>query len=265
MKRLIYLSMAALLVFCVNSCKKDNPTPAPGRIILTPENPIVIDWDYRFYDNIKDLYVTNIHVDGDRNNLIPFTGQGTWNAKTGFIYTEGTGAVTKHTNYEHSIDVNLISSAEYGVKDSTYVFSIRKWNEEEGITYFGEFNYVVKARPADALIELGPFESSTSKESIQIPVLPIQAAYSFHKQYYSDYTFEQVAADFAHDAREEYVKVTVDGKFVVVPVWSSFNFYGGKEKSYLSILFDRPGEWKVYVYTHFANVGYNFVFTINVK
>ena len=180
--------MAALLVFCVNSCKKDNPTPAPGRIILTPENPIVIDWDYRFDDNIKDLYVT------------------------------------KHTNNEHTIDVNLVSSAEYGVKDSTYVFSIRKWNEEEGITYFGEFNY-----------------------------------------YYSDYTFEQVAADFAHDAREEYVKVTVDGKFVVVPVWSSFNFYGGKEKSYLSILFDRPGEWKVYVYTHFANVGYNFVFMINVK
>ena len=259
--------MAALTVFGAMSCKKENPSSepdVPGRMIVTLEKPVVIDWDYKYYDDIKDFYPVTVHVDGDRNNLVPCTEQGTWNLKTGFIYTQGMGAISKHTNNEHAIDINLVSSAEYGVKDSTYVLHFGKRNEEEGITYFSEINYVVKARPADALIELDPIDVKASDETIQITVSPMQAAYSLHKQYYSGYTFEEVAADFAHDARKEYIKATIDGKFVAATANCYFSFNGIKERSYLYAQLDRPGKWRIYVYTHFANVGYNFVFPINV-
>ena len=267
MKRLIYLSMAALMVLAAVSCKKDNPKDpdVPGRIVLTPESPIVIDWDYKYYDNVQDLYVPKIYVDGDRDKLIPCTVQGTWNAKTGFIYTEGMGAVSKHTNDDHAIDVCLVSGAEYGVKDSTYVFYIGKWNEEEGITYFGELNYVVKARPADVTIELDPVEKERSSEFVNIPVLPIKAVYSVHQQHYAGYTFEVVAADFAHKVKKEHIKVTVDGKPAAVSANCYFAFNSNKDASYLSMLPDMPGKWKISVYTRFANIGYNFVFTVNVK
>ena len=267
MKRLIYLSMAALMVLAAVSCKKDNPKDpdVPGRIVLTPESPIVIDWDYKYYDNVQDLYVPKIYVDGDRDKLLPCTVQGTWNAKTGFIYTEGMGAVSRHTNNAQAIDLNLVSSAEYGVKDSTYVFYIGKWNEEEGITYFGELNYVVKARPADVTIELDPVEKERSSEFVNIPVLPIKAVYSVHQQHYAGYTFEVVAADFAHKVKKEHIKVTVDGKPAAVSANCHFAFNSNKDASYLSMLPDMPGKWKISVYTRFANIGYNFVFTVNVK
>ena len=266
MKKLIYLSLAAMMVLAV-SCKKDNPKEPdlPGRIVLTPESPIIIDWDYKFYDNIKDLYVPKIFVDGDRNRLIPCTVQGTWNAKTGFIYTEGMGAVSKHTNDDQAIDVNLVSGAEYGVKDSTYVFYIGKWNEEEGITYFGELNYVVKARPADVTIELDPVEIERSSEFVNIPVSPIEAVYSVHQHYYAGYTFEEVASDFSHKVKKEHIKLTVDGKAVAVSAGCSFASNINKDTSYLYVRPDTPGKWKMSVYTRFANIGYNFVFTLNVK
>ena len=267
MKKLFCLSMAALMVFAAVSCKKDNPKEPdlPGRIVLTPESPIIIDWDYKFYDNIKDLYVPKIFVDGDRNRLIPCTVQGTWNAKTGFIYTEGMGAVSKHTNDDQAIDVNLVSGAEYGVKDSTYVFYIGKWNEEEGITYFGELNYVVKARPADVTIELDPVEIERSSEFVNIPVSPIEAVYSVHQHYYAGYTFEEVASDFSHKVQKEHIKLTVDGKAAAVSAGCSFASNSNKDTSFLYVRPDTPGKWKMSVYTRFANIGYNFVFTLNVK
>ena len=211
------------------------------------------------------MYVPKIYVDGVRDNLVPCTVQGTWNAKTGFIYTEGMGAVSKHTNDDHAIDVYIVSGAEYGVKDSTYVFYIGKWNEEEGITYFGELNYVVKARPADVTIELDPVEIERSSEFVNIPVSPIEAVYSVHQHYYAGYTFEEVASDFSHKVKKEHIKLTVDGKAVAVSAGCSFASNINKDTSYLYVRPDTPGKWKMSVYTRFANIGYNFVFTLNVK
>ena len=112
---------------------------------------VIIPWDPEYSDDIKDTLIAKVLVEGgDRMKLVGPDKTSTWNAVTDTDYTQGTGAVTKHTNDSQCIDVNLVSAAKYGESDSTYVYCIRKYDAEEDVTYEGRFNYVVKARPAVA-------------------------------------------------------------------------------------------------------------------
>ena len=116
-------------------------------------NPVevIIPWDPEYSDDIKDTLITKVLVErGDRMKLVGPDKTNTWNAESNTDYTQGIGAVTKHTNDSQCIDVNLVSAAKYGESDSTYVYCIRKYDAEEDVTYEGRFNYVVKARPAVA-------------------------------------------------------------------------------------------------------------------
>ncbi|MBQ6178962.1 MAG: hypothetical protein IJK32_05530 [Bacteroidales bacterium] len=111
---------------------------------------IIIPWNPKYSDNIKDTLIAKILVEGDRMKLVGPDETNTWNAETNTDYSEGIGAITNHTNHSQCIDVCLVSAARYGESDSTYVYCIRKYDAEEDVTYEGRFNYVVKARPAVA-------------------------------------------------------------------------------------------------------------------
>ena len=60
-------------------------------------------------------------------------------------------------------------------------------------------------------------------------------------------------------------KLTIDGKTVEDEVNCDFNFDGAGESSCLHLILNKAGKWKVNINTHFGNVGYNFVATINAK
>ena len=111
---------------------------------------IIIPWNPKYSDNIKDTLIAKILVEGDRMKLVGPDETNTWNAETNTDYSEGIGAITNHTNHSQCIDVCLVSAARYGESDSTYVYCIRKYDAKEDVTYEGRFNYVVKARPAVA-------------------------------------------------------------------------------------------------------------------
>ena len=228
---------------------------------------VVIPWDYKYYDNIKDTLIAKIKVDGDRANLVGADKTPTWNTVTNTDYTEGTGAVTEHSNDKDAIDATLVSAAEYGKIDSTYVYSIQKFDRSTATEYVGNFEYVVEARPADAVIELGPIDTMVHYESAtKIAVEAITAAYNFHKDYYAKYPIDTVAADAINGgfATTDSMKVTFNGKKEDITLaGDGFGFADGKETTNFELPIEKVGEYKVYVYTHFANVGYTFVVTIN--
>ena len=228
---------------------------------------VVIPWDYKYYDNIKDTLIAKIKVDGDRANLVGADKTLTWNTVTNTDYTEGTGAVTEHSNDKEAIDANLLSAAEYGKIDSTYVYSIQKFDRSNATEYVGNFEYVVEARPADAVIELGPIDTMVHYESAtKIAVEAITAAYNYHKDYYAKYPIDTVAADAISGgfASTDSMKVTFNGKKEDITLaGDGFGFADGKETTSFELPIEKVGEYKVYVYTHFANVGYTFVVTIN--
>ncbi|MBR3285759.1 MAG: hypothetical protein IKI70_05735 [Bacteroidales bacterium] len=226
---------------------------------------VVIPWDYKYYDNIKDTLIAKIKVDGDRANLVGADKTPTWNTVTNTDYTEGTGAVTEHSNDKEAIDANLVSAAEYGKIDSTYVYSIQKFDRSTATEYVGNFEYVVEARPADAVIELGPIDTMVHYESAtKIAVEAITAAYNFHKDYYAKYPLDTVAADAAKMGKVDSMVVTFNGKKENITLsGDGFGFADGKETTNFALPIEKVGEYKVFVYTHFANVGYTFVVTIN--
>ena len=231
---------------------------------LTPYEPVEIKWDYRFYDNVMDTLITKVYVDADhRDKFVGANQTLTWNAETDIDYTQGTGAVTKHTNDKTALDIVLVSSAGYEDKDATYVYSIRKYDSEEGITYIGEFDYVIRARPADAVIVLDPVDAKVGDTEVAVDA--IKALYDYHKTYYSKYTFADVAPDFVSTATVDSKKITVDGLYDSNAVGCHFGFDSGVEKTYFSVDLDKAGAWRVYVYTHFAGVGYTFIIPINVE
>lgn len=235
------------------------------RMKLTPFEDIKIKWDYAFYKDICDILVSKIWVDGDRNKLIggAVRKDHSWNVVSGADYFDGYGAISTHINDEKAIDVTLCSAAEYGVSDSTYLHSIQIYDPVEDITYIGEFNYIVKARPADTVIELDPVEAKVGDTSVDIA--PLTALYNKHKSYYSKYYLADVALDFINTAKIDAKKVTFDGASISAAVGCHFGFDSGEEKTFFSIDLNKAGAWKVYVYTHFVNVGYTFIVPINVK
>lgn len=240
-------------------------TANPGLIHLIPEEKVIIPWDYKYYDNIKDTLIAKVHVGSKRDKLVPVNASKTRNVVSGKDYTEGTGAVTKHTNDSQAVDIVLVSAAEYGVVDSTYVYSIQKYDAADDIKYVGEFTYVVKSRPADAVLELGPISKPVltgSKTNIDLQA--IQAVYDYHKSSYKGYTFGTMAADFAGSVTIDSIKVTVDGASSSNVATCNFGYTSGGEATKLSLLLDKAGTWKVTIKTHFANVGYTFVVTIQV-
>ncbi len=197
-------------------------------------------WDYQYYDDIKDLYVPKFWVDGDRNKLVGIDAAKTWNAVTNDDCTEGyKGAVTAHTNDSKALNVMLCSKAKYGDSDETYVYQIQKYDSVEGITYYGKINYVVRARPADAVIELAPVDAKVGDT--------------------------KVAADFANKAKVDSYKLTLDGSAASGAVSCNFGYSGGEETTTFSLPLNKAGKWELTVKTHFAGVGYTFVIPINVK
>ena len=247
--------------------------PDTVKMTLTPQDvhegtiDVIIPWDYKNYNDIKDTLIAKIHVDGNRENLIPATATETWNEDSNTDYTQGLGAVTKHTNDSQAIDAVLVSAAEYGKADSTYVYSIQKFDQTNATAYVGEFEYIVEARPADAVIELGPIEKAVSYEKpVTVEVKAITAAYNLHKDYYEPYPIDTVAADALTMGVRDSIAVYVDGKKIggeELIKGGDFAYADGKETTNFQLSIDQPGEWKVYVYTHFANVGYTFVVTVN--
>ena len=240
-------------------------TANPGLIHLVPQEKVIIPWDYKYYDNIKDTLIAKVHVGSKRDKLVPVNASKTRNVVSGKDYTEGTGAVTKHTNDSQAVDIVLVSAAEYGVVDSTYVYSIQKYDAADDIKYVGEFTYVVKSRPADAVLELGLISKPVltgSKTNIDLQA--IQAVYDYHKSSYKGYTFGTMAADFAGSVTIDSIKVTVDGASSSNVATCNFGYTSGGEATKLSLLLDKAGTWKVTIKTHFANVGYTFVVTIQV-
>ena len=248
-------------------------TPDVKKLALTPEHPVVIPWDYKYYNDIKDTLIAKIWVAGDRNKLI---GQGdsplgkktpTWNKDTEVDYTQGTGAVTPHTNDSKAIDVNLLSAANYGKVDSTYVYSIQQYNAEEATMYVGEFDYVVKARPADVEVELGPVDTMVCFASdITFNVEPIYKAIKAHAEAYAPFDTADVYPAFAAGLTKKAAKVTLDGKEVKGQS-ATFNVvYDGaakKDASTLATKINKVGQYKISVPCEFAGVKYTFVLTVN--
>ena len=250
-------------------------TPDVKKLALTPEHPVVIPWDYKYYNDIKDTLIAKIWVAGDRNKLI---GQGdsplgkktpTWNKDTEVDYTQGTGAVTPHTNDSKAIDVNLLSAANYGKVDSTYVYSIQQYNAEEATMYVGEFDYVVKARPADVEVELGPVDTMVCFASdITFNVEPIYKAIKAHAEAYAPFDTADVYPAFAAGLTKKAAKVTLDGKEVKGQS-ATFNVvYDGaakKDASTLATKINKVGQYKISVPCEFAGVKYTFVLTVNAS
>lgn len=234
-----------------------------GKLKLTPHKDIIIPWDYMYYKDIKDTLIDKIWVDGSRDKLIGVDASKTWNADTETDYTDGTGAVTGHTNDSAAIDLVLVSKAEYGTSDSTYVYSIQKYDSVEGITYYGEFNYVVRARPADAVIYLDPVDAKVGDTKVAVDA--ITALYDFHKKHYSRYSIADVAPDFINTVTIDSKKVTFDGASTGGALGCHFGYDSGVEKTYFSVDLNKAGAWELYVYTHFVGVGYTFVIPINVE
>jgi hypothetical protein len=111
--------------------------PDVVKLSLTPEHPVSIPWDYSCYNDIKDTLIAKIIVSGGSRDRLVGNGDQplgkktiTWNKDSELDYTQGLGAVTKHTNDSKAIDVNLLSLAEYGKADSTYVYSIQQYNAD---------------------------------------------------------------------------------------------------------------------------------------
>ena len=248
-------------------------TPDVKKLALTPEHPVVIPWDYKYYNDINDTLIAKIWVAGDRNKLI---GDGdsplgkktpTWNKDTEVDYTQGTGAVTPHTNDSKAIDVNLLSAANYGKVDSTYVYSIQQYNAEEATMYVGEFDYVVKARPADVEVELGPVDTMVCFASdITFNVEPIYKAIKAHAEAYAPFDTADVYPAFAAGLTKKAAKVTLDGKEVKGQS-ATFNVvYDGaakKDASTLATKINKVGQYKISVPCEFAGVKYTFVLTVN--
>lgn len=234
------------------------------RLKLTPDKDIELKWDYKYYKDICDTLISKIWVDGDRDKLI---GSGrtetSKNVVSGTDYTQGVGAITTHTNASTAIDINLCSHAEYGVSDSTYVSTYQQYDSVDDITYIGELYYVVKARPADAVIELDPVEAKVGDPEVVVDA--ITALYNYHKTYYSRYTLADLLPDFVSGVTIDSKKVTVDGAPYSASVGCNFGYNVDVERTYFSVNLDKAGAWKIYVYTHFANVGYTFVIPVNVE
>ncbi len=250
-------------------------TPDVKKLALTPEHPVVIPWDYKYYNDIKDTLIAKIWVAGDRNKLI---GQGdsplgkktpTWNKDTEVDYTQGTGAVTPHTNDSKAIDVNLLSAANYGKVDSTYVYSIQQYNAEEATMYVGEFDYVVKARPADVEVELGPVDTMVCFASdITFNVEPIYKAIKAHAEAYAPFDTADVYPAFAAGLTKKAAKVTLDGKEVKGQSATFSVVYDGaakKDASTLATKINKVGQYKISVPCEFAGVKYTFVLTVNAS
>ena len=235
----------------------------PGKLKLTPidlyNNPveIIIPWDYRYYDDLKDTLISKIYVDGDRTKLMGADKDKTWNTVTKADYTQGPGAVTSHTNDSKSIQVTLCSAAEYGVSDSTYVYSISKYDAVDDITYWGEFEYVVKARPADAVIEIGPINAKVTDATISVPF--IAELYNYHKAYYSRYTLEEILPESYEFLKSDGWTCTFNGKDDSRP-FVGFSSADG----YINTNASESGVWVFNVGIHFAGVAYTFIVTINV-
>lgn len=221
-------------------------------------------WDYKFYKDIRDTLIAKVWVDGDRDKLM---GSGrtetSKNVVSGTDYTQAVGAITKHTNASTAIDIYLCSGAEYGVSDSTYVSTYQQYDSVDDITYIGELYYVVKARPADAVIELDPVEAKVGDPEVVVDA--ITALYNYHKTYYSRYTLADLLPDFVSGVTIDSKKVTVDGAPYSASVGCNFGVNSGVEKTSFSVDLDQAGAWKIYVYTHFANVGYTFVIPVSVE
>lgn len=234
------------------------------RLKLTPDKDIELKWDYKFYKDIRDTLIAKVWVDGDRDKLM---GSGrtetSKNVVSGTDYTQGVGAITKHTNASTAIDINLCSRAEYGVSDSTYVSTYQQYDSVDDITYIGELYYVVKARPADAVIELDPVEAKVGDPEVVVDA--ITALYNYHKTYYSRYTLADLLPDFVSGVTIDSKKVTVDGAPYSASVGCNFGVNSGVEKTSFSVDLDQAGAWKIYVYTHFAGVKYTFVIPVNVE
>ncbi len=250
-------------------------TPDVKKLALTPEHPVVIPWDYKYYNDINDTLIAKIWVAGDRNKLI---GDGdsplgkktpTWNKDTEVDYTQGTGAVTPHTNDSKAIDVNLLSAANYGKVDSTYVYSIQQYNAEEATMYVGEFDYVVKARPADVEVELGPVDTMVCFASdITFNVEPIYKAIKAHAEAYAPFDTADVYPAFAAGLTKKAAKVTLDGKEVKGQSATFSVVYDGaakKDASTLATKINKVGQYKISVPCEFAGVKYTFVLTVNAS
>ena len=248
-------------------------TPDVKKLALTPEHPVVIPWDYKYYNDINDTLIAKIWVAGDRNKLL---GDGdapygkktpTWNKDTEVDYTQGVGEVYKHTNDSKAIDAKLKSSAEYGKVDSTYVYSIQVYNAEEAANYTGEFDYVVKARPADVTVELGPVDTMVCfANEITFNVEPIYRAIKAHAEAYAPFDTADVYPAFAVGLTKKAAKVKLDGKEVKNQT-ATFNVvYDGaakKDASTLATKINKVGKYEISIETTFAGVKYTFVLTVN--
>lgn len=252
-------------------------TPDVVKLALTPEHPVVIPWDYKFYNDIHgtgDTLIAKIWVAGDRDKLI---GNGdaplgkatkTWNKDSEIDYTQATGDVKKHTNDTKAIDVELYSSAPYGKADSTYVYSIQQYNAAEATMYVGEFDYVVKARPADVEVELGPVDTVVrfAGNGMVFNVEPIYRAIAAHAEYYAPFDTADVYVAFPAGLTKKSAKVTLDGKEVKGQS-ATFNVVydntAKKDASTLTTKINKVGQYKISIPCEFAGVKYTFVLTVN--
>ena len=249
--------------------------PDQVKLALTPEHPVVIPWDYKYYDNINDTLIAKIWVSGDRDKLI---GNGdaplgkatkTWNKENKNDYTEGLGAVTKHTNDSKAIDVVLVSAAEYGKIDSTYVYSIQQYNADECVMYTGEFDYVVEARPADVTVELGPVDAIVRfANAIEFDVEPIYRAIAAHADAYAPFDTADVYPAFAAavgNGNPKAGKATLDGKELKNFGATLDIVYSDKpeDASTLTAKINKVGQYKIPFDYKVFGIKYTFVLTVN--
>ena len=234
---------------------------------------VIIPWDYKNYNNIKDTLIAKIKVpaDCDRDMLIGAEADSTWNSVTGTDVTEGVGATTPHTNDSNAIDKVLVSSAAYGEADSVYVYQIKHYEADKATLYTGEFEYTVAHRPEDLVIEFGPIDTMVRYEKVKtvIPFEGILEPIRQHADYYANYPLDTVAVDFKNGVQTDSCKVTLDGEEVALSacgLGGSFAYDPAthKDGTSINLYLNRPGEWKVYLYQTFAGVHYTEVVIINV-
>ena len=135
--------------------------------------------------------------------------------------------------------------------------------------YEGEFDYVVKARPADVEVELGPVDTMVCFASdITFNVEPIYKAIKAHAEAYAPFDTADVYPAFAAGLTQKAAKVKVDGKEVKNQT-ATFNVvYDGaakKDASTLATKINKVGQYKISVPCEFAGVKYTFVLTVNAS
>lgn len=239
---------------------------------FVPAELVSIAWDYKYWDNIADTTIKGMAVPEGIAALIADADTTSNTNKVSEIdYTESGREAYVGVNAEdaNKVDAQILSDYAYGEADSTFTYVAEKFNTTNATQYYGTFDYVVKARPADAVITLPAvdtfvrFSSRIALDNIQA----LNAAYTEHASYYANYEKAEVLADMASDITKDSLVVYFNGERLGTEGvnFAQLTINGeGAETSQLSANLTQVGLYEFKLYTNVFGINYTFVLPVNV-